>query len=87
MKLRHLLFTAATGVAAMQLVDVARADAFMCKAEITTRSGTSREVSAWMHAGTVDQANTAWTSRLQGEHHPRSIQLQYCTAIYGKRRH
>lgn len=87
MKLRHLLFTAATGVAAMQLVDVAHADAFMCKAEITTRSGTSREVSAWMHADTVDQANAAWASRLRGEHHPRSIESQHCTAIYGNPRH
>jgi|GEM_PF-2712888 len=83
MKFRHSLCLFAFVAASLQLAEVAQAAAFVCRAEITTRSGARESVSGWMHAGSMEGAVVAWRARVRGQHRATQIASQQCTLVRG----
>lgn len=81
MKFRHSLQLLLVAVAILQLVEVAHAEAFVCRANITTADGRQKAVSGWMHADTAALADQAWRERVHGQHLPRHIASTRCTPV------
>lgn len=81
MKFRHSLQLLVVAVAILQLVQVAHAEAFVCRANITTGDGRQKAVSGWMHADTAALADQGWRERVHGQHRPRQIASTRCTPV------
>lgn len=86
MKVRYSLYLLALAIAVLQLAEVAKAAAFVCRADILTPSGGQKAVSGWLHADSAERAAAAWAARVQGHHQPLRIDAFHCAQVNGPAR-